>query len=69
MLPGHRGRGVAATLLQSWLRAAAADQLQAYLETSRVENLGLYQLLGFKISAVVGIDAGGPTVWCMHRRP
>ena len=68
VLPCHRGRGIAATLLQPGLRAAAADGLEAYLETSRVENLSLYQRLGFEVSAVVHIDADGPTVWCMRRR-
>jgi ribosomal protein S18 acetylase RimI-like enzyme len=68
VLPRHRGRGVAATLLRPGLRAAAADGLEAYLETSRVDNLSLYQRLGFEVSAVVDIVAGGPTVWCMRRR-
>jgi ribosomal protein S18 acetylase RimI-like enzyme len=68
VLPRHRGRGIAATLLLPGLRAAAAEGLEAYLETSRVENLTLYQRLGFEVSAVVDIDAGGPTVWCMRRR-
>ena len=68
VLPRHRGRGIAATLLRPGLRAAAADGLEAYLETSRVENLSLYQRLGFEVSAVVDIVAGGPTVWCMRHR-
>jgi GNAT superfamily N-acetyltransferase len=69
VLPGHRGRGIAAALLQPGLLAAAADRLEAYLETSRYANLHLYQRLGFETSAVVEISGDGPTVWCMRRRP
>lgn len=67
VLPQHRGQGIARRLLAPGLEAAAAEGVEAHLETSSLLNVGLYRRLGFTVTATVEIVEGGPTVWLMRR--
>jgi predicted N-acetyltransferase YhbS len=69
VLPDHRGQGLAARLMQPGLTSAAAEGVEAYLETSERRNVTLYQRLGFEITAASAIKGGGLTVWAMRRCP
>lgn len=65
--PQHRGQGIAQRLLAPGLEAAAAEGVDAHLETSSLPNVDLYRRLGFTVTATVEIVGGGPTVWLMRR--
>jgi GNAT superfamily N-acetyltransferase len=69
VLPDHRGQGLAARLLRPGLESAAAEGVDAVLETSAPRNVTLYGRLGFDIAAAVKVAPDGPTVWSMRRRP
>lgn len=65
----HRRRGLAQALLAPVLASADAEALPAYLETSSVDNVVLYQRAGFTVLDHVALPDGGPTVWGMARPP
>jgi ribosomal protein S18 acetylase RimI-like enzyme len=65
----HRGRGLAWALLEPILATADEQAFPAYLETSSVSNVRLYERLGFTVLDVVTLPDGGPTVWGMSRVP
>ena len=69
VLPDHRGQGLAERLLRPGLESAAAEGVEALLETSAPRNVTLYERLGFDIKAAVKVAPEGPTVWMMRRRP
>lgn len=62
----HRGRGIAARLLEPLVRVADDVGVATHLETSSEDNLRLYTRLGFDTTARADVD-GGPTVWLMTR--
>lgn len=65
----HRRRGLAEALLELVLAAADEQELPAYLETSSVSNVRLYERVGFTVLDAVPLPDGGPTVWGMLRLP
>ena len=65
--PQHQGGGVASSLLRPVLERCDADELPAYLESSKPENVPFYERHGFKVVRQVDL-AGGPPVWAMLRR-
>jgi ribosomal protein S18 acetylase RimI-like enzyme len=66
--PASRGRGLGPALLAPVLARCDREGVGAYLETANEQNLGLYQRLGFEITAEATISKG-PVVRKMWRRP
>lgn len=65
----HQGCGVGSTLLKQGTRVCDAEQIPAYLESSNVLNVPLYQRHGFEIIHEGAIPNGGPKAWFMWREP
>ncbi|MGY1825918.1 GNAT family N-acetyltransferase [Blastococcus sp. SYSU DS0541] len=69
VLPHRQGRGIGAATLTPGLDRADQDGLPVHLETSAEPNVRFYRRLGFAITDVVDLPAGGPRTWLMRRRP
>lgn len=67
--PAHQGAGLGSAVVRPGLAAADADGVPVFLETSLPANVRLYRRLGFTVTAEVELPDGGPTTWCMLRRP
>ena len=65
--PARQGRGVGAALLRSRLRQCDREELPAYLESSNLENVPLYQHFGFHVTGTLGLPEGAPIVSTMWR--
>jgi GNAT superfamily N-acetyltransferase len=65
--PVHQGIGVASSLLRS--RLARCDQAgePAYLESTKLANVPLYQHLGFEPTGPMTMPAGAPVITPMWR--
>ena len=44
--PSQQGRGIGSTLLRDWLGQVDGDEMPAYLETDRRENVAFYARWG-----------------------
>ena len=65
--PGHQGKGLGSRLLSHALERVDADRLPAFLESSNIRNVPLYERYGFEVMAVV--DTGlTPPLYPMLRR-
>ena len=58
------GRGVGSALLE---RRLATIEGPAYLESSNLRNVPLYQRFGFDVIGEISLPEGGPTLWTMLR--
>jgi GNAT superfamily N-acetyltransferase len=65
--PVQQGCGVGAALLRSRLRRCDQQALPAYLESSKLENVPLYQHFGFHVTGTLGLPEGAPVVHTMWR--
>ena len=65
--PVRQGYGVGAALLRSRLRRCDEEGLPAYLESSKLENVALYQHFGFHVTGTLGLPEGAPVVSTMWR--
>jgi GNAT superfamily N-acetyltransferase len=66
--PVWQGHGVGAALLRSRLRRCDQEGLPAYLESSKPENVALYQHFGFHVTGTLGLPEGAPVVNAMWRQ-
>jgi GNAT superfamily N-acetyltransferase len=66
--PAWHRRGVGSALVGPVLARCDADNLPAYLECSREENVAFYARHGFACSGEVRLP-GGPPLWLMWRVP
>ncbi len=64
-----QGRGIGAALLRQGTRICDERGMPAYLESSNVRNLPLYQRHGFKVMDAQAVAKNGPMVWFMWREP
>lgn len=55
--PAQQGRGIGSALLRHTLARCDEDQLPAYLESSRPENIPLYERHGFRVLGQIGGDS------------
>jgi ribosomal protein S18 acetylase RimI-like enzyme len=62
-----QGRGYGAALLREGTRICDEHGMPAYLESSNIRNLPLYQRHGFEIRAAQAVAKNGPMVWFMWR--
>ncbi|AJF65559.1 GNAT family N-acetyltransferase [Streptomyces vietnamensis] len=67
--PAARGQGHGSALLRSGLAKADADGLPVYLESSKPDNLPVYEHFGFKVVDEFALPGGGPVLWAMKRDP
>ena len=67
-VPASQGRGYGGAAIRARLALCDADGLPAALETATPANIGLYQALGFAITATYDIK-NGPRFWAMWRDP
>jgi GNAT superfamily N-acetyltransferase len=65
--PVRQGYRVGAALLRSRLRRCDDEGLPAYLESSKLENVPLYQHFGFHVTGTLGLAEGAPVVNTMWR--
>lgn len=66
--PGWQRRGVGTALVRPVLERADHEQVTAYLETQRPENVPWYRRLGFEVVGELR-PPGCPTMWAMRRDP
>jgi ribosomal protein S18 acetylase RimI-like enzyme len=64
-----QGKGLGSALLREVLDAADAAGEPAYLESSNIRNVPLYERHGFAVVEELVIDGGGPTMFRMWRDP
>ncbi|MFI0263080.1 GNAT family N-acetyltransferase [Streptomyces sp. NPDC017056] len=67
--PAAQGQGHGAALLRSGLAKADAAGLPAYLESSKLANLPVYEHFGFTVREEIQLPGGGPVLWSMRREP
>ena len=64
-----KGTGKGSAILKHSLQLCDQQSRVAYLENSNEANLGFYQKHGFEVVDEVLMEADGPRVWLMARRP
>ncbi|MEV4436991.1 GNAT family N-acetyltransferase [Streptomyces sp. NPDC049555] len=67
--PDARGQGHGSALLRSGLAKADAAGMPVYLESSKPDNLPVYEHFGFVVREEVQLPGGGPVLWAMRREP
>nr|WP_239647117.1 GNAT family N-acetyltransferase [Nocardiopsis salina] len=66
--PDARGTGAGGALLRSGLGRADADALPVHLESSKAENIPIYEKFGFRVTGTVRMP-DGPELYAMLREP
>ena len=66
--PSEQGRGVGSALLAPILARCDREQLPAYLESSKAENIPFYERHGFRVKEELHVP-NGPRLWPMLRKP
>jgi ribosomal protein S18 acetylase RimI-like enzyme len=64
-----QGRGLGSALLREVLDKVDAAGESAYLESSNIRNVPLYERHGFTVVEEITIAGGGPSMWRMWRDP
>jgi GNAT superfamily N-acetyltransferase len=67
-LPTRQGLGTGGRLLRHVTDRCDEHGIPAYLESSNIRNLSLYQRHGFRVVDKVGVP-DGPVIWSMWRDP
>jgi ribosomal protein S18 acetylase RimI-like enzyme len=68
-LPEYQGQGVGSTLMAYVLRKCDRENVPAYLENSKPENLAFYRGHGFEVIDEIRFARSAPPVWLMWREP
>lgn len=64
--PASQGKGFAGKLMRRRLAMADAQDMPAYLESSKDTNIPIYRSFGFEVTGEIKI-VDGPTLWPMWR--
>ncbi|MEM9255671.1 MAG: GNAT family N-acetyltransferase [Pseudomonadota bacterium] len=64
-----QGQGIGSALLAAGTRVCDEHGMPAYLESSNVRNVPLYERHGFVVKGEEAVSKGGPTAWFMWRDP
>ena len=64
-----QGRGLGSAMLREVLDKVDDAGEPAYLESSNIRNVPLYERHGFKVVEEIQLDGGGPPLWRMWRDP
>lgn len=65
--PGSQGKGSGGSLVRAMLDRADAECRPVYLETQRLENLAIYERLGFTVASETTVPGVGLQNWGMVR--
>jgi len=68
-LPECKGQGIGTALMAHILRKCDEDNVPAYLENSKRENLAFYRGHGFEVVDEIRFARSAPPVWLMWREP
>jgi ribosomal protein S18 acetylase RimI-like enzyme len=68
-LPESKGQGIGSSLINHVLRKCDEENLPAYLENSKQDNLAFYRGHGFEVVDQINFARGAPPVWLMWREP
>jgi GNAT superfamily N-acetyltransferase len=68
-VPEARGQGVGSQLISRVLRRCDDENVPAYLENSKRDNLAFYQGHGFQVINEIRFAKTAPPVWLMWREP
>jgi ribosomal protein S18 acetylase RimI-like enzyme len=68
-LPECKGQGIGSALIRHVLRKCDEENLPAYLENSKQDNLAFYRGHGFEVVDQIHFARGAPPVWLMWREP
>lgn len=63
----RQGRGIGSACMAPMLERIGAERAPAYLESSNVRNVPLYERHGFRVTDVVDLPDDGPPVYLMWR--
>jgi ribosomal protein S18 acetylase RimI-like enzyme len=66
--PDAQGQGLGSAVLRPALEQCDADQISAYLESSKERNIDFYARHGFRVIKELRLPRG-PTIWPMWREP
>lgn len=66
--PTRQGEGIGSAVIAPLLEACDADEVPAYLESSKEDNVAFYARHGFRVTEEVRMP-GGPRLWLMWRDP
>lgn len=69
VLPQYKGQGLGTALISKVLRTCDEENMPAYLENSKEENLEFYQGHGFEVVEEIQIASSSPPLWLMWRDP
>lgn len=64
----RQGQGIGSACMRPVLDRADAEGLPAYLESSNLRNVPLYERHGFRVTDTVDLP-DGPSLWLMWREP
>ncbi|MEM6912341.1 MAG: GNAT family N-acetyltransferase [Pseudomonadota bacterium] len=67
--PGAQGQGLGGLLIKDGLQEADKGGFPAYLESSKEENIPLYERHGFQVIEKAQVDDTSPPFWTMLREP
>jgi GNAT superfamily N-acetyltransferase len=67
--PPHQGKGIGSALVEPVMAHCDQEDLPAYLEASRLENIPYYQRFGFEVTEEIPLPARGPLLYAMLREP
>lgn len=66
--PDSQGQGIGTALMRPVLEMCDRDGTLAYLESSKEQNVPLYERNGFTVTEIFQIP-DGPPIWLMRREP
>jgi GNAT superfamily N-acetyltransferase len=67
--PPLQGQGIGTQMATPILERCDREGVPAYLESSKEQNVPLYERWGFKVVEQLDLPKGGPTAWRMWRDP
>ena len=67
--PELQGRSIGTQLMRPILERCDREGIPAYLESSKEQNVPLYERNGFKVTEEMVVPNGGPKIWLMWRDP
>ena len=65
--PDSQGKGVGGTMIRQITAMADDEGVACYLESSKLQNVPLYERQGFVVTAIEDTPNGGPPMWLMRR--
>jgi GNAT superfamily N-acetyltransferase len=67
--PDRQARGIGGALIRAGLEWSKRDGVPAFLETSNLGTVPLYEHLGFRVDGEGDVPHGGPHIWFMRFDP